>query len=64
MPNPSHNIKAIIFDFGGVLMRTDDPEPRERIAEQLGLSAQELEAIIFESEDGHRAEVGTITSEE
>jgi epoxide hydrolase-like predicted phosphatase len=64
MPNRPHNIKAIIFDFGGVLMRTDDPEPRERIAEQLGLSTRELEAIVFESEDSQRAEVGAITSEE
>jgi epoxide hydrolase-like predicted phosphatase len=62
--NPAYNIKAIIFDFGGVLMRTDNPEPRERMARQLGLSIRELETIVFESEDGQMAEVGAITSEE
>lgn len=64
MTNPARNIKAIIFDFGGVLMRTDDPEPRQRMAKRLGLSIRELEAIVFEGEDGHMAEVGAITSEE
>ncbi len=64
MPKPAHDIKAIIFDFGGVLMRTDDPEPREQMAKQLGLCTRELEAIVFESEDSLKAEVGAITSEE
>jgi putative hydrolase of the HAD superfamily len=64
MPKASHNIKAVIFDFGGVLMHTGDPEPRERLASQLGLSTRELEAVVFESEDGQMSEVGAITSEE
>jgi putative hydrolase of the HAD superfamily len=54
----------LIFDFGGVLMRTEDPEPRRRVAKGLGLTPRELERIVFASEDGRMAEVGRISSEE
>ncbi len=64
MPGSSKPITALIFDFGGVLMRTEDPEPRERMARKLGLSRQALEAIVFEGQLGEMAEVGAISSEE
>jgi len=57
------SIKALIFDFGGVLMRSEDPEPRERMARELGLSLSALEEIVFNSEAGQLAEVGSISSE-
>jgi FMN phosphatase YigB (HAD superfamily) len=31
-------IKAVIFDVGGVLVRTEDPATRQRLAGELGLS--------------------------
>jgi HAD superfamily hydrolase (TIGR01509 family) len=58
------DIKAVIFDFGGVLMRTNDPEPRRQLAEQLGVSLEELEDIVFSGEEGRLAEVGGISSHE
>jgi epoxide hydrolase-like predicted phosphatase len=64
LQKPGHDTKAVIFDFGGVLMRTEDPEPRRRIAEQLGMSVQELEQVVFESEEGKLAEVGRLSSDE
>jgi epoxide hydrolase-like predicted phosphatase len=64
LQKPGQEIKAIIFDFGGVLMRTEDPEPRRRMAEQLGMSVQELEQAVFESEEGQLAEVGRLSSDE
>jgi FMN phosphatase YigB (HAD superfamily) len=33
-----HAIKAVIFDVGGVLLRTEDRAPREKMAEKLGLT--------------------------
>ena len=31
------NIKAVIFDFGGVLVRMVDDRPRLKLAEKLGV---------------------------
>ncbi len=52
------NIQAIIFDFGGVLVRMADTTSRRRWAERLGVPLGELEAMVFESEISRRAMVG------
>ncbi len=57
-------IKAVIFDMGGVLLRTEDSQPRERLAAQLGISREVLEKIVFQSPSSRRAEVGEISEEE
>ena len=54
-------IKAIIFDFGGVLLRTTDFSPRERLASRLGMSRHELEEFIFGGESGDQAQRGAIS---
>jgi epoxide hydrolase-like predicted phosphatase len=53
-------IKAIILDLGGVLLRTTDFTPRERLAEQLGMSRHGLEDFIFGGESGSQAQRGDI----
>jgi putative hydrolase of the HAD superfamily len=58
------NIKAVIWDLGGVLLRTEDHAPRAALAERLGLSRQELAHMVFESEMGLRAQRGEISPEE
>lgn len=55
-------IKAIIFDVGGVLIRTEDPLPRRRLEERLGLSSGQAEFIVFNSERGRAAQLGQMTS--
>lgn len=55
------NIKAIIFDMGGVLLRTSDPIPREAIAERFGVTRVELETFIFMSETSLQSEVGQLS---
>ncbi len=55
-------IKAIIFDVGGVLIRTEDPLPRRRLEERLGLSSGQAEFIVFNSERGRSAQFGQLTS--
>ena len=54
-------IKAIIFDLGGVLLRTTDFTPREQLAARLGMSRNELEELIFGGESGDQAQRGEIT---
>ncbi len=57
-------IKAIIFDIGGVLLRTADQQPRRRWETRLGLPPGELEAIVLNSDMGHRAQRGEISDAE
>jgi epoxide hydrolase-like predicted phosphatase len=61
MASPSHSIKALIFDFGGVLLRTMSPEPRDRLAARFGLSRQELESLVFESKESQLEQLGRIS---
>jgi len=57
-------IKAFVWDMGGVLLRTEDGSPRERLAGKFNLSRYELESLVFSSESSHQAERGIITAEE
>jgi epoxide hydrolase-like predicted phosphatase len=57
-------VEAIIFDLGGVLLRTADFSPRERLATKLGMSRAQLEDFIFGGESGVRAQRGEITVNE
>ncbi len=57
------NIKAVIFDMGGVLLRSEDHTTRENLARDYGLSRPELEAAVFDSESAKIATVGKITHE-
>lgn len=61
MSNP---IKAIIFDVGGVLIRTQDQSGRRYWEELLGLPAGGAEAVVLNSAMGHRAQRGEITTEQ
>jgi putative hydrolase of the HAD superfamily len=56
-------IKAIIFDVGGVLIRTNDHSPRRQWEKKLGLAEWESEQIVFNSEMGQRAQRGDVTDE-
>lgn len=52
------NIRAVIWDIGGVLVRTEDREPRRLLAERLGMSRDELVHLVFDSEMGQKAQSG------
>ena len=58
------SIRAVIFDLGGVLVRTEDRTPRTRLADRLGLTYNELSALIFDSPSAHQAMKGEITAAE
>ena len=40
-------IRAIIFDYGGVLMRTVNPVPRRELEQRLGLSSGEVDKVVL-----------------
>lgn len=56
-------IRAIIFDLGGVLLRTEDRTPREQLAKSLGMTYDELNQVIFNSESAQLATLGKITKD-
>jgi putative hydrolase of the HAD superfamily len=57
-------IKAVFWDVGGVLVRTEDWEPREKLAHRLGFTRFELEGMVFGNESGQRAQRGEISKAE
>jgi len=57
-------IKAVIFDLGGVLLRTENGKPREALASRLGISRRELEHFVFSSPSALQAEEGKILEEQ
>ncbi len=54
------SIQAVIWDFGGVLVRTEDPAPRTALGAEVGLSAVDLERHVFASEAGKQAQLGAV----
>jgi epoxide hydrolase-like predicted phosphatase len=54
-------IKAVIFDLGGVLVRTEDQQPRRLLAERLGLTRQQMYHLIFDSRSAQQASQGKLT---
>ena len=56
-------IKAVIWDLGGVIVRTEDFTSRERIARQLEKTRQELEELVFSGESGQLTQLGQQSDE-
>jgi glucose-1-phosphatase len=55
-------IQAVIFDLGGVLIRTEDYRPRTMLADAFGMPLAELEKIFFDGESGDAAQRGEISA--
>ncbi len=56
-------IRAILFDIGGVLVRTEDLEPRRVWERRFGLPDWGLAKIVFEGEAAIRATLGEATED-
>jgi epoxide hydrolase-like predicted phosphatase len=54
----NEKIRAIIWDLGGVILRTEDPSLREKWEKRFGLEAWGLANLIFRSEISQLASVG------
>lgn len=57
-------IKAVIFDVGGVLLRTEDLSGRRKWADRYGLGPWELADVVFNSPAAGAATVGKATEGE
>jgi hypothetical protein len=55
-------IKAVIFDVGGVLVRTEDQLPRRQLEAQYDLQPGEAEFLVYNSDMGRKAQHGEITA--
>lgn len=57
------SIKALIFDFGGVLARTPERKRRQEWEARLGLRQGEADSVVFHSDMGQKAQQGEIDEE-
>jgi epoxide hydrolase-like predicted phosphatase len=57
-------IKSVIFDVGGVLVRTHDQSGRRKWEACLGLKPGSLAQLVFNSEPGCKAQLGQASSQE
>jgi len=57
-------LRAVLVDYGGVLVRTWDDSPRRAWAQRLGLEVGELARIVFESETARLAAIGKLDEAE
>jgi len=57
-------IKAVFFDRGGVIIRTEFQAPRQALADRLGMEYEDLVKLVFDSPSGIRASHGEISDVE
>jgi epoxide hydrolase-like predicted phosphatase len=58
------NVKAVIFDLGGVLVRTEFPDVRRQLERRLGFSPGTIDRTVWGSEDWELAQSGALSYEE
>lgn len=58
------NIKAVIWDMGGVLLREEDALPRLQLAERHGIDLKHLYQLVFNSRSAKLAGIGAISEDE
>lgn len=54
-------IRAVVFDMGGVILRSENYAPRIELAASYGLTRKELEDLIFDSASANLASIGKIS---
>lgn len=57
-------IKAVFFDLGGVIVRTEFQAPRQHLAERLGMEYEDLDKLVFDSPSSIKASQGEISDKE
>jgi epoxide hydrolase-like predicted phosphatase len=54
-------IRAVFFDFGGVILRTEYQSPRQQLAERFNMDYEEIDKVVFGTDSARRASLGEIT---
>ena len=60
-------IKAVFFDLGGVILRTEYQAPRQHLAERFGMEYDDIDKLVFgggPNGSAAKASVGEVTEEE
>jgi putative hydrolase of the HAD superfamily len=57
-------IRAVYFDLGGVIVRTEFQVPRQHLAERFGMEYEGLIKLVFDSETARQASLGLISEDE
>lgn len=58
-----NNVKAVIFDVGGVLIVTHNRAGREKWSKRLDMDVWEFENLVFNGESGRQAQLGQKSNE-
>ena len=56
-------IRAVFFDFGGVIMRTEFQAPRQHLAERSKMDYDDIDKAVFGSDSARRASIGEISED-
>lgn len=57
------SIRAVFFDFGGVIQRTEYQAPRQQLAQRFGVEYEDMDNIVFNSPTARQATLGEISVE-
>ena len=58
------SFRAVFFDLGGVIQRTEYQAPREHLAQRLATEYETLVRLVFQSETSRKASLGEISAGE
>jgi glucose-1-phosphatase len=58
------SIRAVIWDIGGVIVRTEDRAPRTALGQELGMSYAEIDQLVFGCESAKLASLGKMDEQE
>ena len=58
------SIRAVFFDLGGVILRTEYQAPRQHLAERFRMEYDDIDKLVFGSPSAARASIGEITEEQ
>jgi epoxide hydrolase-like predicted phosphatase len=56
-------IKAIVFDVGGVLLRTEDASKRRLLEKKHGLDTNSVEKLVFDSKSAQESTIGLVDTQ-
>jgi glucose-1-phosphatase len=58
------SIRAVFFDFGGVIQRTEFQAPRQHLAQRFGMEYDDIDNIVFNSPTAKQATIGAVSVDE